>query len=72
MSDVVFLNCDGGPQRMLVAVGLEGGWEEPYKLDMFKWMGFQRVLLGLRVLCSNVLGLLALANKACTFDSALS
>ncbi len=32
MSDVVFPNDDGGPRRMLVAVGPEGGWEELYEL----------------------------------------
>jgi RsmE family RNA methyltransferase len=39
---------------MLVAIGPEGGWEEPHELDMFKQSGFQRVLLRLRVLRSDV------------------
>ncbi len=39
---------------MLVAIGPEGGWEEPHELDMFKRSGFQRVSLGLRVLRSDV------------------
>jgi RsmE family RNA methyltransferase len=39
---------------MLVAIGPEGGWEEPHKLDMFKRSGFQRVSLGSRVLRSDV------------------
>ena len=55
MSDVVFPNVDGkGPRRMLVAIGPEGGWEEPYELDMFERLGFQRVSLGSRVLRSDV------------------
>jgi 16S rRNA U1498 N3-methylase RsmE len=69
--DVVFLNNHGGPQRILVAVGPKGRWEKPSELDMFKRMGFQRVLLGSRVLCSNaaVVSLLVLANEACALDS---
>ena len=39
---------------MLVAIGPEGGWEEPHELDMFKRSGFQRVLLRSRVLRSDV------------------
>ena len=56
MPDVVFLNNGdgGGPRMMLVAIGPEGGWEEPHELDMFKRSGFQRVSLGLRVLRSNI------------------
>ncbi|KAL3799661.1 hypothetical protein ACHAW5_004310 [Stephanodiscus triporus] len=56
MTDVVFPNdgVDGSPRRMLVAVGPEGGWEEPYELDMFAKVGFQRVSLGSRVLRSDV------------------
>ena len=71
MLDMVFPNNDGGPQMMLVVVGPEGGWEESYELDMFKWMELQKVLLGLKVLCSNVaiFSFLALANKACASDS---
>ena len=53
---VVFPNDGdgGGPRMMLVAIGPEGGWEEPHELDMFKQSGFQRVLLGSRVLRSDV------------------
>ncbi len=72
MSDVVFPNDDGGLRRMLVAVGPKGGWEEPYELDMFEQMGFQRVSLGSRVLRSDVavvVSLLALANEACASNS---
>jgi 16S rRNA U1498 N3-methylase RsmE len=56
MPDVVFPNDGdgGGPRMMLVAIGPEGEWEEPHKLDMFKRSGFQRVLLGSRVLRSDV------------------
>lgn len=68
MSDVVFPNDDGKrPRRMLIAVGPEGGWEEPYELDMFDRCGFQKVHIGSRVLRSDVavVSLLALANEAC-------
>ena len=56
MPHVVFPNDGdgGGPRMMLVAIGPEGGWEEPHELDMFKQLGFQRVSLGLRVLRSDV------------------
>ena len=56
MPDVVFLNNGdgGGPRMMLVVIGLEGRWEEPHELDMFKQSGFQRVSLGSRVLRSDV------------------
>ena len=45
--------------------------EEPYELDMFERMGFQRVSLGSRVLRSDVavVSLLALAHEACASDS---
>ena len=75
MSDVVFPNVDGkGPRRMLVAIGPEGGWEEPYELDMFERLGFQRVSLGSRVLRSDVavVSLLALAHECCASDSSPS
>jgi 16S rRNA U1498 N3-methylase RsmE len=68
MADVVFPNDDGKrPRRMLIAVGPEGGWEEPYELDMFERCGFQKVHIGSRVLRSDVavVSLLALANEAC-------
>jgi len=56
MPDMVFPNDgDGGGLRMmLVTIGPESGWEEPHELDMFKRLGFQRVLLGLSVLRSDV------------------
>ena len=56
MPDVVFPDDgDGGGSRMmLVAIGPEGRWEEPHELDMFKRLGFQRVLLGSSVLRSDV------------------
>ena len=48
----------------------EGGWEEPYELDMFKSRGFQQISLGTRVLRSDVavVSLLALAHEACAAD----
>jgi len=71
MADVVFpINTQRQqrqPKRMLVAVGPEGGWEEPYELIMFANAGFQQVSLGARVLRSDVavVSLLALANDVC-------
>jgi 16S rRNA U1498 N3-methylase RsmE len=71
MADVVFpINTQQEqrqPKRMLVAVGPEGGWEEPYELIMFANAGFQQVSLGARVLRSDVavVSLLALANEVC-------
>ena len=61
MSDITL----SGAQRILVAVGPEGGWEEPYELDMFKEKGFQQITLGDRVLRSDVavVSLLALAHE---------
>ena len=54
-------------RRMLVAVGPEGGWDEPYELDMLATSGLQQVSLGTRVLRSDVavVSLLALANEVC-------
>jgi 16S rRNA U1498 N3-methylase RsmE len=74
MLDMVFPNEDGGPWRMLVAVGPEGKWEEPYELDIFEWMGFERVSLGSRALRNDlaVVSLLAIANESCALDSAPS
>jgi len=58
---------DGIPRRILVAVGPEGGWDEPYEIDMFKENGFQQVTCGTRVLRSDVavVSLLALAHEIC-------
>jgi len=65
MTDVKF--PDGVPRRIVVAVGPEGGWEEPYELDMFKNKGFQQITLGTRVLRSDVavVSLLSLAHEVC-------
>ena len=62
MSDITL---SGDAKRILVAVGPEGGWEEPYELDMFKEKGFQQITLGTRVLRSDVavVSLLALAHE---------
>jgi 16S rRNA U1498 N3-methylase RsmE len=72
MTDVVFPTSNSQQQqqqskRMLVAVGPEGGWVEPYELTMFANAGFQQVSLGARVLRSDVavISLLALANEVC-------
>ena len=54
--------------RMVVAVGPEGGWEEPDELNMFtNDCGFQKITLGSRTLRSDVAvaGLLSLAHEAC-------
>mmetsp|Transcript_93766 Transcript_93766/g.190916 ORF Transcript_93766/g.190916 Transcript_93766/m.190916 type:complete len:403 (+) Transcript_93766:166-1374(+) len=61
-------NNSDAPARMVVAVGPEGGWEEPTELDMFKNdCGFQQITLGSRTLRSDVAvaGLLSLAHEAC-------
>ncbi|VEU34103.1 unnamed protein product [Pseudo-nitzschia multistriata] len=58
----------GSPPRILVAVGPEGGWEEPGELDLFRnECGFQQITLGSRTLRSDVAvaGLLSLAHEAC-------
>ena len=49
----------------------EGGWDEPYELDMFTSRGFQQITLGTRVLRSDVavVSLLALAHEVCATDS---
>lgn len=56
------------PPRMVVAVGPEGGWEEPHELDLMKNdCGFQQITLGSRSLRSDVAvcGILSLAHEAC-------
>ena len=71
MSDIDFpMDKSGKPRRMLVAVGPEGGWEEPYELDKFIENGFSQITLGTRVLRSDVavVSLLALAHELCAQD----
>ena len=66
MSEVKFPS--NSPPKIVVAVGPEGGWEEPVELDMFKNdCGFQQITLGPRTLRSDVAvaGLLSLAHEAC-------
>eukprot|EP00574_Skeletonema_japonicum_P010109 CAMPEP_0201723172 /NCGR_PEP_ID=MMETSP0593-20130828/7307_1 /ASSEMBLY_ACC=CAM_ASM_000672 /TAXON_ID=267983 /ORGANISM="Skeletonema japonicum, Strain CCMP2506" /LENGTH=281 /DNA_ID=CAMNT_0048214241 /DNA_START=405 /DNA_END=1246 /DNA_ORIENTATION=- len=53
MTNIEFPKSDK-PRRLLVAVGPEGGWTEPYELDMFRDKGFQQITLGTRVLRSDV------------------
>jgi RsmE family RNA methyltransferase len=68
MRDVVFPEGTGSsPRRLLLAVGPEGGWEEPDELDRFQKHKFQQITLGSRVLRSDcaVVSLLALAHDAC-------
>lgn len=54
-------------RRLLIAVGPEGGWEEPDELNHFVDHGFVQVSMGNRVLRSDcaVVSLLALAHDLC-------
>lgn len=54
-------------RRIVVAVGPEGGWEEPNELDRFKEHGFVQITMGSRILRSDcaVVSLLSLAHDAC-------
>jgi len=54
-------------KKLLLAVGPEGGWDEPDELDRFESYKFQQVTLGQRILRSDtaVVSLLALAHDAC-------
>jgi RsmE family RNA methyltransferase len=54
-------------RRIVLAVGPEGGWSEPYELDLFKQHSFQQITLGSRVLRSDVavVSLLSLARDLC-------
>jgi RsmE family RNA methyltransferase len=53
--------------RLVLAIGPEGGWEEPNELQRFMEHGFQQVTMGSRVLRSDtaVVSLLALAHDVC-------
>ena len=56
------------PPRMVIAVGPEGGWEEPEELERFvDGHGFQQITMGSRVLRSDcaVVSLLSLAHDLC-------
>ena len=65
MRDVVFPRVSD--KRLLLAVGPEGGWQEPEELDRFGELAFQQITLGTRVLRSDVaaVSLLSLANELC-------
>lgn len=56
----------GEPSRLLVAVGPEGGWDEPDEIALLEHHGFTLVTLGERVLRSDiaVVSLLTLAHDA--------
>ncbi|EED91085.1 hypothetical protein THAPSDRAFT_269028 [Thalassiosira pseudonana CCMP1335] len=72
MTDIEFpMDGTGQPRKLLVAVGPEGGWEEPFELDMFTNKGFKKITLGTRVLRSDVavVSLLALAHEVCAQSS---
>ncbi len=48
---------DRSPERkkVLIAIGPDGGWEEPFELDLLKEHGFRHIALpGTRVLRSEV------------------
>jgi RsmE family RNA methyltransferase len=65
------VNFPDGPQRrMVIAVGPEGGWEEPEELERFQQHGFQPITMGTRVLRSDcaVVSLLSLAHDVCSVD----
>ena len=55
--------------RVLLAVGPEGGWEEPAELEMLRGHGFTQVSLGPRTLRTDVavVSLLAVAHEALEF-----
>jgi RsmE family RNA methyltransferase len=58
----------GCPPRMVIAVGPEGGWEEPEELERFvDEHDFQQITMGSRVLRSDcaVVSLLSLAHDLC-------
>lgn len=60
------------PRRVVLAVGPEGGWDEPQELDLLmREHHFQAVTLGPRVLRSDVavVALMALAHEACRSQS---
>jgi RsmE family RNA methyltransferase len=65
MSNIEFPTTS--PPRVVVAVGPEGGWEEPGELERFQQLGFQQITLGPRTLRSDcaVMGLLILAHEVC-------
>ncbi|GFH50931.1 hypothetical protein CTEN210_07407 [Chaetoceros tenuissimus] len=71
MSQISFPeNVSGKDKRIVLAVGPEGGWSEPYELDLFQEHGFQQVTLGSRILRSDVavISLLSLASDLCASD----
>jgi len=53
-------------RNIVLAVGPEGGWEEPYELDMFRRFDFQQITLGPRILRTDVavVSLLSLAHDS--------
>jgi RsmE family RNA methyltransferase len=55
------------PPRLVIAVGPEGGWEEPDELERFQDHGFQQLPLGTRILRSDcaVVSLLSLGHDVC-------
>lgn len=66
MGDVKFPPGSERP-KIVVAVGPEGGWDEPEELNQFEALGFQQITLGERTLRSDcaVVSLLSLAHEVC-------
>lgn len=67
MGDIQFPKATPSSPHVVVAVGPEGGWEEPEELERFQSLGFQQITLGTRTLRSDcaVVSLLGLAHEAC-------
>lgn len=70
MRDLQFPTTDAASnssRRLVVAVGPEGGWDEPNELELFREHGFQQITMGSRILRSDcaVVSLLGLAHDAC-------
>jgi RsmE family RNA methyltransferase len=67
MSSSSSLSSSNSRNKILLAVGPEGGWAEPYELDLFKEHDFQQITLGMRILRSDVavVSLLSLAHDVC-------
>jgi len=70
MRDVVLASNSGGEggtiKNIVLAVGPEGGWDEPFELDMFRQCGFEQITLGTRILRTDVavVSLLSLAHDS--------
>eukprot|EP00320_Phaeocystis_rex_P003707 CAMPEP_0119088048 /NCGR_PEP_ID=MMETSP1178-20130426/144056_1 /TAXON_ID=33656 /ORGANISM="unid sp, Strain CCMP2000" /LENGTH=259 /DNA_ID=CAMNT_0007071303 /DNA_START=154 /DNA_END=933 /DNA_ORIENTATION=+ len=63
-----------GKGRVLLAVGPEGGWEEPRELELLQDSGFRQVTLGRRTLRTDVavVSLLAVTHESLTLEKVAS